>query len=77
MPLPFEGSVTALIMSGIETIMPGIPEEVGIMRDEVDTGAEYIVAPFVVSRPSTPLSLPKPTEPVIAPVAVVSYLGHA
>jgi len=52
----------------------GIPEVVGILRREVDVAVEYNGTPFVVRRPSTPLSLAKPTEPLSAPVSVVSYL---
>ena len=56
-----------LVPSGSGKIVRGILE---------DVGAENIVAPFVVIRPSTPLSLAKPTEPEINPVRVFSYLGH-
>ena len=54
----------------------GTPEVVGMFRFVPDVGVGYIVAPDAVRRPSTPLSLPKPTEPDIAPVAVLSYLGQ-
>ena len=53
----------------------GIPEVVGMLRFVPDVRGENIVAPVVVRRPSTPLSLAKPTEPVISPVTVLSYLG--
>jgi len=63
-PLRFLGVPSG---SGRGTIVRGILE---------DVGAENIVAPFVVIRPSTPLSLAKPTEPEINPVGVFSNLGH-
>ena len=67
-----------LLSSGFRTVMVakglGIPEVVGMLRFVPDVW--YIVALVVVRRPSTPLSLAKPTEPVIAPVTVVSYLGQ-
>jgi hypothetical protein len=62
-----------LIFEAFGMILLEIPEVVGATPDEV---AEYIGGPFVMRRPSTPLSLAKPTEPVITPVGVVSYLGH-
>ena len=75
-PLPFEFR-GLLLSSGSRIVMVtkglGIPEVVGMLRF-VPVG--YIVAPVAVRRPSTPLSLPNPTEPDIAPVAVVSYLGQ-
>lgn len=54
----------------------GIPEVVGMLTFVPDVEGGYIVAPVVVRRPSTPLSLAKPTEPDIAPVTVLSYLGQ-
>lgn len=54
------------------TTLLGTPVDVGMLGGPV----EYIVEPLVVRRPSTPLSLAKPTEPDIAPVTVVSYLGR-
>jgi hypothetical protein len=76
-PLRFEFRGPSLSSgSGRGRRLVGIPEVVGMLLFGADVGFEYIVAPFVVSRPSTPLSLAKPTEPVTAPVAVVSYLGR-
>jgi len=58
------------------TRLLGKLELVGMLGFGPDVAVEYIVAPFVLRRPSTPLSLPKPTEPDIAPVTVVSYLDR-
>jgi hypothetical protein len=77
---PFWLDPSVPLLSGSWMVMVnrplGTPELVGMLRFVPDVGVEYIVAPFVERRPSTPLSLPKPTEPDIAPVAVVSYLGQ-
>jgi len=54
----------------------GTLEVVGMLKLGADVEAEDIVETFVVRRPSTPLSLAKPTEPDIAPVVVFSNLGQ-
>jgi len=75
-PLRFEFGVPLLSSGpGRGAIVLGTLEVVGMLKLDADVGAEYIVAPFVVRRPSTPLSLAKPTEPDIAPVVVFSNLG--
>ena len=73
--MPFEVR-GPLLASGIGGTLLGILELVGGLRSGVDVAVEYNGAPFVFRRPSTPLSLAKPTEPLIAPVVVVSYLAQ-
>ncbi len=77
-PLPFEFRGLLLPSGSMVMVIKGLgtPEVVGMLRFVPDVAVGYIVAPVVVRRPSTPLSLPKPTEPDIAPVAVLSYLGQ-